>query len=115
MHTLSNQTIAAPYTNRTAQSALLSRFFAWCAGQEQNRFGWLAIVLAGHGCVLTPLTLFATALTGVNIFFFVLALVAMGMALVTNLAAMPTKVTIPVFALSVLIDLAIILSCFAAA
>jgi hypothetical protein len=35
------------------------------------------------------------------------------MALVTNLAAMPTKITIPVFVLSVLIDIAVIISCFA--
>jgi hypothetical protein len=33
----------------------------------------------------------------------------MAMAVVTNLAAMPTKVTIPVFFLSVLIEVAIII------
>ena len=39
----------------------------------------------------------------------------MAMALVTNLAAMPTKVTIPIFFLSVLIDIAVIASCLAIA
>jgi hypothetical protein len=37
----------------------------------------------------------------------------MGITLVTNLAAMPTKITIPVFFLSVLVDLVIIASCIA--
>jgi hypothetical protein len=34
----------------------------------------------------------------------------MAMALVTNLAALPTKITLPVFFLSVLIDLGIIIA-----
>jgi hypothetical protein len=35
----------------------------------------------------------------------------MGACLVVNLAALPTKITIPVFFISVLIDLVIIISC----
>jgi len=35
----------------------------------------------------------------------------MGLAVVTNLAAMPTKITIPAFRLSVVIDVAIIIVC----
>ena len=91
--------------------SVFNRFINWSHGQEQYRFGWLAAVLSIHGCALTPITLFAIILSGANIFLFVTALVAMGMALVTNLAAMPTKVTIPVFFLSVVIDLALIISC----
>jgi hypothetical protein len=34
----------------------------------------------------------------------------MGMCLVTNLAALPTKITLPIFFLSLVIDLAIIIS-----
>jgi hypothetical protein len=37
----------------------------------------------------------------------------MGMSLVTNLAAMPTKITIPVLVFSILIDIAIVVSCLA--
>ena len=50
----------------------------------------------------------AVLLAGTNLFLFVLALVAMGMSLVTNLAALPTRITIPVFILSILIDIVII-------
>jgi hypothetical protein len=39
------------------------------------------------------------------------AIIAMSIALVTNLAAMPTKITIPAFALSVVMDIAILFSC----
>lgn len=108
-----NQTISTTYTERPTSPSLFGKFFAWCKGQQENRLLWLGIVLAGHGCILTPLTVMAVLLAGTNIALFVLTIVAMGMSLVTNLAAMPTKITIPVFVLSVLIDIAIIISCVA--
>jgi hypothetical protein len=95
------------------QKSIVSRFMNWCEGQERFHFGWVAGILAGHGCVMTPITLFAIVLAGNNMFFWVLALAAMGASLVTNLAAMPTKITIPVFFGTLLIDLAIIVSCLA--
>lgn len=72
---------------------------------------WLGVALSAHGCIITPLTIMAVLLAGTNMFFFILAIVAMGATLVTNLAALPTKITLPVFFLSILIDLAIIFSC----
>ncbi len=108
-----NQAISTTYTQTTTSPSLPGKFIAWCKGQQENRFLWLGIVLAGHGCILTPLTVMAVLLAGTNITLFILAIVAMGMSLVTNLAAMPTKITIPVFLLSVLIDIAIIISCVA--
>ena len=108
-----NETIAAAYTEKNTSISPVGKFFAWCKGQEQNRLLWLGIILAGHGCILTPLTVMAVLLAGTNMVLFVLAIAAMGMSLVTNLAAMPTKITIPVFLLSVLIDIAIAISCVA--
>jgi len=93
------------------QQSLWNRFMSWTKGQEKYRFGWLAAALAGHGCFLTPVTLFAIILSG-NIFvLWILALAAMAVCLVTNLAALPTKITIPVFFASLLIDIAIITYC----
>jgi hypothetical protein len=93
--------------------SFISKFMNWCKGQEENRLLWLGIALAGHGCILTPLTVMTVLLAGTNLFLFVLAIVAMGMSLVTHLAAMPTKVTIPVLVLSILMDIAIVISCIA--
>jgi hypothetical protein len=76
--------------------------------QEKNRLLWLGLILALHGCIITPLTVMAVLLEGTNLALFVLAIVAMGLSLVTNLAAMPTKITIPVFALSIMIDLVVV-------
>lgn len=91
-----------------------ARFINWSDSQEKNRLGWLALALAGHGCVMTPITMFAIVLGGNNIIYWFLVAAAMGTALVTNLAAMPTKITIPVFFASILVDLIIIGACIAA-
>ena len=82
----------------------------WCENQNENRILWIGIALAAHGCIITPLTVMAVLLAGTNLFLFMLAIVAMGMSLVTNLAALPTRITIPVFFLSILIDVIIVIS-----
>jgi hypothetical protein len=111
METITNPTIAAAYTERIATPSLWTRFIQWSNDQEQYRFGWTAGVLAGHGCIITPITLFAIILSGSNLVFFIAAIIAMMASLVTNLAAMPTKYTIPTFFISIVIDLIIIVSC----
>jgi hypothetical protein len=88
----------------------IANFLNWSKEQEDNRILWVCIALAGHGCVITPLTVLAVAFAGMNLYLFMLALIAMGISLVTNLAAMPAKVTIPVFLLSVLIDIVVVVA-----
>jgi len=107
------QTYHPDYILTGERETLLNRFVSWCKGQEKFRLGWLAAILVIHGCVLTPITLVAVVFSGNSMIFWIMAISAMGMSLVSNLAAMPTKVTIPVFILSVLIDLAIITNCLA--
>jgi hypothetical protein len=106
-----NHTIAANYSESTTRSSIISRFINWSQGQQENRLAWLGIALAGHGCVITPLTVFAVVAAGNSIVLFMLAIFSMAIVLITNLAAMPTKITIPVFVLSILIDLGILVTC----
>ncbi len=89
-------------------TSVINEFMVWSENQDKNRFAWLAASVAGHGCVLTPATLFTIILSGNHFIFWVMAITAMTMCLVTNLAALPTKVTIPIFFFSILIDLFII-------
>lgn len=103
-------TFAATRTRNTSLS-LTSRLFAWADGQERNRFGWVAFILALHGCVITPVVILIVALAGMNMALFMTAMCAMCLCLVTNLAAMPTKITIPVFLLSTLVDIVVLAVC----
>jgi hypothetical protein len=105
--------IATTNLPQVSLSSIFSKFTNWCVSQESYRLGWLAGILAIHGCALTPITLFAVVLSGTNLALYISALVAMGLAVVTNLAAMPTKITIPAFFLSIVIDVAIIIVCIA--
>jgi hypothetical protein len=97
----------------TGQPSAYSKFITWCESQQKYRFGWLGGIMAAQCCALTPITLFAIVLFGANFTLFMIALIAIALPVVTNLAAMPTKITIPVFFLSIVIDLAIIVLCLA--
>lgn len=101
------QTYSPAYSEVTRKASLMVQFINWCKSQEKYRYGWLAVIVAFHGCVMTPVTVLTIPLGGNNIFLWGAAIAAMAMSLVTNLAAMPTKVTIPVFFFSILIDLTI--------
>ena len=106
------QTVYSPSFEAVNKSqSIVSKFFTWCQAQEKSRFGWLGLILAVHGCVITPITLFIIVSAGNNIAYWGVAMGAMAMSLITNLAALPTKITIPVFFLSLIVDLAIIGTC----
>jgi hypothetical protein len=109
MATTFNATFAKNYEEQ--RISVLSTFITWCKGQQEDRLLWLGIALAGHGCFLTPLTGMAVLMAGGNMILFALTIISMGLALISNLAAMPTKITIPVFVGSIVLDIAIIATC----
>jgi hypothetical protein len=100
------------FDKSSSHDSAWKRFINWAKGQEENRLMWLALSIIVHGCVITMLTMVVIIFSGNHFIYWPFAIAAMGMSLVTNLAALPTKITIPVFFLSVLIDLIIIISCF---
>jgi hypothetical protein len=106
-------TVKHLYAHQMHTSKLFAwkKFIDWCIGQEKYRLGWLAAAITLHGCVLTIFTMFAVILAGNHFIFWPFIIGGMGITLVVNLAAMPTKITIPVFFFSVLMDLVIIISC----
>jgi len=114
MQTAIQQTFSNTHINTATQTSIFSKFVAWCAAQDQNRYGWLGISLGSQGCVFTPLTMFAIVLAGNSIVFWIVGIIAMMMVLVSNLAALPTKYTIPIFLLSVVIDITLIIACASA-
>lgn len=109
--TVFNSTHQLEYVEQTKGSTLLQRFFSWCRSQEGNRLIWLGVVLAVHGCFLTPFTIIAIAFSGLNLLLFYFAIGAMAISLIPNLAAQPTRITLPLFFLSILVDLVIVVYC----
>lgn len=112
METLHQSITSVPVYVKTKPS-LVHRFSAWCRAQQKNRLAWLAVSLFSHGCLITPLTLLFVMLAGNHMLLWSMTIGAMTMTLVVNLAALPTRVTIPVFFFGLLIDLAVIVNCIA--
>lgn len=110
-----NQTISASYSRKETGVSAFSNFMTWCQAQEKNRLLWTALALTLHGCVITPITVMCivySAPSAVPMIPFTLAMLGMVMVLISNLAALPTKNTIPVFFASILIDIVLIASVF---
>lgn len=86
-------------------------FISWCNKQEEYKLGWLAFILIGHACVFTNVTAGIILVTGNHFIFWPVVIAVMMVCLVINLLGMPTRITIPVFAFSLLADLSIIILC----
>ena len=80
----------------------------WCTAQDGSRYGWLAVILTVHATVLAPITFFTILTTGIGFIYVPFVIASMTACLVSNLAAMPTRITIPIFFASVLVDLVIL-------
>ena len=111
MNTALNPGIAT-YKESLVKPSIISRFITWTKNQQPNRLLWLGVALVAHGCIITPITISAVIFAGTNLVLFMSAIIAMSLVVVTNLAAMPTKITIPVFFFSILLDIAIIIASF---
>jgi len=111
MQTTIRQSISHSYDRPVSHGNLWNRFMGWTNKQEENRFGWSAAILMGHGCVFTVITVMAILFTGNHFIFWPFAIGAMAACLVVILSAMPTRIIIPVFFLSLLVDLVIIIIC----
>lgn len=112
MNTITHQPVQT-FQPAKSNTSFVTRFFNWTKAQEENRLLWLALAIFGHGCLITIATMFAILFSGNDFIFWPFAIAAMAMSLIVNLAAMPTKITIPVFFFSVLIDIVIIVLCIA--
>lgn len=91
-----------------------TRFYNWCCEQEESRFMWLILAYLGQIGLALPATLAAILFLGGNNFsLWILACVINVPVLAINLAAQPTKVTLPALFFAWIADAIIILSCTA--
>jgi hypothetical protein len=111
MSTVINQPFSHPISVKNEGVGLFSKFLNWCESQEENRLLWTGLGLGGHGCVITPLTFLAVGAAGANPFLMLITMLSMVAVLIVNLAALPAKITIPVFLLTIIIDLMIVAAC----
>lgn len=94
----------------THKAYSLRRFFQWCEIQEENRFFWLGVAFMGNIGMVLPITLVTILFApGNNFALWIFASVINVPVLAVNLAAQPTKVTLPFLFGAWLTNLVIIL------
>lgn len=90
----------------------LQRFLQFAEAQQPNSFGWLAVAFFAQGCLLAPVTILAIVTNGNALGLWMACILAFVITEITNLAAMPTKITIPIFFAGAIIDLVVIALAF---
>ena len=99
-------------TTKEVQVNAFTRFINWCEGQESSRMLWLVMTFLLQIGMALPCTLAAILFWSNNSFpLWVFACVINVPVLAINLAAQPTKITIPVLFFAWTVDLMIILYC----
>lgn len=88
---------------------LLNWYNNTCEEASFNRLGVMAFVLLVQTCILVPITLLLVGMNGNNTIEFVLMAVFSFAILVSLLADMPSKIVLPLFAISTLVHLGIVL------
>lgn len=110
--TLTNQQVHK-YEEVEKKASFIVRFLKWAEKEdEDNHVTWVGISIAVAAAVTFPVTMLAILLNGAFFGLIIAAMAALALVVVTNLAALPTKYTIPFLFLSVLIDIAIIVTSF---
>jgi hypothetical protein len=98
------------YNNTHSIKSVWNQFIEYADKQQNKRLLWAAIGILGHGTIFTILTFGTVLLLGNDITLLAITCFTMTMVVVVNLAALPTKYTVPIFFLSLLIDLGVIIS-----
>jgi hypothetical protein len=100
------------YHSATKRS-LLSKFNAWATKEESDyHVAWVGASIIAMAAVFFPLTMTAILLNGAVFGLIIAAMASLSVVVITNLAAMPVKLTIPFFLLGVIADVAIITASF---
>ena len=110
-YTISTVKSETRYSIPAKSPSFVSAFFTWSADQDrEHHIAWTGISMLATAAVFFPLTMAAIVLNGAHFPLIITAMVALVMVVVLNLAAMPTRYTIPAFVLGILIDAAVIIT-----
>lgn len=96
--------------NTIAHNNIFTRFYKWTVKQEDQRFKWLAFTFLLQIGAALPCTLMSIVFLGGNNFnLWLLACIVNVPSLALNLAAQPTRVTLPALFFAWLVNAGIII------
>ena len=112
-HTLSEQRVLQQYAVDRHTSTLWGRFIQWATAEDEtHHLGWVGGALTIESCVLFPLTMLTILANGGTFGLIIVAMISLSTVVITNLAALSTRYTIPVFFASILVNAGVIIASF---
>jgi hypothetical protein len=112
MSTISYPSGYVQYPIGTRRKSATARFLTWLNSEEKNRIAWVGISITAMAAVFFPLTMAAILFNGAVFKLIIGAMISLALVVITNLAALPTKYTIPAFFLGIGIDAVLIVASF---
>jgi len=100
-----------PQIASAKRKSIITRFFQWAEGEDKkHHIGWVGVSITSMSAVFFPLTMAAVLVQGASFSLIMAAMVSLALVVITNLAALSTKYTIPFFFLGILIDAGIVVA-----
>ena len=112
MNTISLQ---SNYNNPSLEKhyeSVFVRILSWAKDEEKNRIAWLGISITIMTAVFFPITMVSILLHGASFTLIIGSMFSLILVVVPNLAALPTRYTIPAFFTGIVIDIFIIIASF---
>jgi hypothetical protein len=94
------------------RGSVFTRLIDWTKKEEKNHIAWVGISITAMSAVFFPITMSATLFNGAVFSLIVGAIISLAGVVIMNLAALPTKYTIPAFLLGILMDIVLIVFSF---
>ncbi|SRR5579871_119810 len=108
-----NPESAYVYHMAARRKSAISRFFQWAAKEDaEHHIGWVGATVTSMTAVFFPLTMAAILINGGAFGLIIVAMASLALVVITNLAALSTKYTIPFFFLGVLTNIAVVVASF---
>ena len=112
-YTVSQQDSGYQYHLANKKQGIIASFLSWAEKQdEKNHIAWVGASVTAMSAVFFPLTMSVILLNGAVFGLIIIAMTALALVVITNLASLPTKYTIPFFFLGLLIDAGVIIASF---
>jgi hypothetical protein len=95
------------------KKSLIANFIQWATNEDdEHHIAWVGASITAMAAVFFPLTMSAILLNGANFGLIITAMISLSLVVITNLASLSTRYTIPFFLLGILIDAGAIIASF---
>ncbi|HVY74814.1 MAG TPA: hypothetical protein VG890_08300 [Puia sp.] len=109
----SHSTTAFSQKESVKKPSVIARFFAWAEREEEtNHVKWVGISVTAMAAAIFPLAMAVILSNGALFGLIIVAMIPLVLVVITNLAAMPVKYTVPCLLIGTLIEVAAVACSF---